>query len=116
MDSAIVVAIIAAVEAIGVAVITGLVSRQKADAEAYRKKREAQEAEAKAAQAERERRREQRNTAMLSLLFADAEGTEVLLHKAHGDDVNGNVDEALGSIRRAKADLNHIVNMEAMKL
>lgn len=77
-------------------------------------KRESERSEAfRRSQQDAERRREERDEAMYTLLFADATGTEVLLHKAHGDDVNGNVDAALSDIRQAKADLNAIRN-EAM--
>lgn len=77
-------------------------------------KDEAEKSEAfRQSQAEEEQRREERDAALYALVFANASGTEVLLHKAHGDEINGNVDAALKDIRSAKADLNEI-SLETM--
>jgi len=116
MDTSVIVAVIAAAQAIGVAIIGGLFAKSKAENDAYRAKREKAEAKAAEADARRERRREERDVAILALNFACAEGTEVLLEAAHGGQVNGNVEKALDNIERARGRLNHIINTEAMKL
>ena len=116
MDTAIIVALISAVQAIGVAVITALISRNRREAEVYRAKREEQEKLAKAAADEIRNQREARELAMMNLLFADAEGTEVLLKKAHGESINGDVEEARYSIAKARTELNQFVNQAAIRL
>lgn len=115
MDTSVIIAVIAAVQAIGVAVIGGMFARSSANNNAYRIKREKAEAEAAKAEAEREKRREERDVAILALEFACAEGTEVLLEAARGDKVNGNVEKALKNIEKSRGRLNHIINTEAMK-
>lgn len=105
MDTGIVIAIIGAIEALGVAIIGALVARSSK-----------RSAEAEQARVEREKAREERDSAMYDLIFATASGTKVLLHQAHGERVNGNVDEALSEIRTAKAECNHIFNRQAARL
>ena len=99
MDAEIVIAIIGAIEAIGVAIIGAIVTRANK-----------RTAEAEKARGEREAAREERDACLYDLVFASASGTEVLLHQAHGEQVNGNVNEALGQIQRAKAECNHVFN------
>lgn len=116
MDTAIVVAIIGAIQAIGVAVIGALLSRSNkrtAEAEEERKKREQEQEKERI---EREQAREERDACMYDLVFATASGTEVILHQAQGEKLNGNVEEALGQIRRAKSECNHVFNRQAAKL
>lgn len=105
MDSTIVVAIIGAIEGIGVAIIGGLISRYTKQTDQYRKARE-----------EKDRLREERDACLYDLMFATAGGTEVLLQAAHGDEMNGNVDDALSSIKKAKSECNHVFNRQAAKL
>lgn len=102
---AIVVAIIGLIEGIGVAIIGALMSRANKKTDEYRKKQD-----------ERETARVERDTALYDLVFATASGTEVLLHQAHGDHINGNVEEALASIKAAKAECNHVFNRQAAEL
>ena len=116
MDPTVMVALLALIEGVGVAIIGGLFARSRSEADAYRAKREAQEAEDRETSDERDRRREERDTAILALNFACAEGTEVLLEYAHGEQMNGNVEDALESISSARKRLNSIINKEAMKL
>ena len=114
VDTAVVVALVALVQAVGVAVINGLLNRRERSNEAYREKRERAEAELAKEQKERDDYRKELDVSLLGLAFASAEGTEVLLHQAHGEQVNGNVDAALDSIKRAKGRCNEIVNKKAM--
>lgn len=116
MDPTVTVAILALIEGVGVAIIGGFFAKSKSDADAYRSKREAQEAEERQVLAERNKRREERDAAILALNFACAEGTEVLLEYAHGEKMNGNVDDALRSISAARKRLNDFINKEAVKL
>lgn len=110
------VALIGLIEAIGVAVIGAIVQRSKKNAEAYRAKREKEEAEMAAESREREEIRTEFLACMYDLTFATATGCEVLLHQAHGDRINGNVDAALKSIGRAKSKCNHLQNRNAAGL
>ena len=105
MPVEVLVAIIGAIQAIGVAIIGALINRNS-------KEREQREA----AREQREAAREQRDACNYDLLFAVADGTEVLLQQAHGEQVNGNVDEALRSIRKAKSECNHLYNKQVAKL
>lgn len=105
MEPTITVAIIGMIEALGVAIIGGLLARANKRSEDYQKQA-----------AEREHAREERDARLYDLIFAVSSGTEVLLHNAHGEKVNGNVDEALAEIRKAKAECNHVFNKQAAKL
>lgn len=105
METAVIVAIIGAIEAVGVAVIGGMLSRSD-------KARE----DSDQAHIAREQQRMERDTCLYDLMFATAEGTEVLLHSAHGEKMNGNVDEALESIKKAKAECNRVFNRQAAML
>lgn len=105
MEPTITVAIIGMIEALGVAIIGGLLARANKRSEDYQKQA-----------AEREHAREERDACLYDLIFAVSCGTEVLLHNAHGEKVNGNVDEALSEIRKAKAECNHVFNKQAAKL
>ena len=98
MTPEIMVALIGAVEAIGVAIIGGLINRNHREAE------------------EQQTAREQRNACLYDLVFAVASGTEVLLHNAHGEKMNGNVDAALESIHDAKGECNRVFNRQVAKL
>ena len=99
------VALIGLIEAIGVAVIGAIVQFNKKKDEAYRAKREKDE-----------EARTELIACMYDLTFASATGTEVLLHQAHGDRINGNVDSALESIDRAKSKCTHLLNKNAAGL
>lgn len=79
--------------------------RDREDNERYRKKREEEEAT-----------RIERDAKLYALVFADSTGTEVLLHQAHGDHLNGNVEAALSDIRDAKAELNAVCNFQMAKI
>ena len=116
MDPGITVAIIALVQGLGVAVINGIISRSNKRNDEYRRKRESEEAAYRVEREERDRRREVRDAKLYNLVFANSTGTEVLLHQAHGDHLNGNVEQALRSIQRAKGDFNSICNQEVAKL
>lgn len=98
MPVEVLVAIIGAIQAVGVAIIGGIITRTS-------KQRD-----------KREEAREMRDACNYDLLFAVADGTEVLLQQAHGEQVNGNVDEALRSIRSAKAECNHLYNSQIARL
>ena len=85
---------IAAVAAIACAVI----------ANGTRKK---QDASAKDARDYREKR-EKLDVAKSKVLLSTMEGVTVLLHQAKGEQLNGNVEHALGAIQDAKDDLETV--------
>lgn len=125
-DPSIIVAQLGFIEAIGCAVIGGIFSfvlaliegkrgrERKADLE-YREEREKVEADYKAERERKDNERMEYEAAKLDLLFATANGCDVLLQAAHGDQINGNVDTARTSIAKAKSECNHIVNKQAVK-
>ena len=98
MPVEVLVAIIGVIQAIGVTIIGGIITRTTK------------------ARDKRDEAREKRDACNYDLLFAVADGTEVLLQQAHGEQMNGNVDEALKSIRSAKAECNHLYNSQIAKL
>ena len=103
MDVDVIVALIVLVQAIGVAVINNRMKRRDESNDKYREERE-----------EKERERKKLDVAILDLAFANAKANEVLLHKAHGDQVNGNVDSALQQIQQAESRCSSIVNKVAI--
>ena len=112
MEPTIVVAIIGAIEAVTVAFVGGIYAKLSADVKRRADEQDARDEE----RAERDRIREERDACLYDLMFATASGTEVLLHQAHGDHLNGNVEDALSSIRKAKSECNHIFNRSAASM
>ena len=110
MDPAIIIAIITAFQVITVAVIGGIFNYITKKAE---KKVEVQRQNDLAYRAEREKKDqllEERDEAVYNLLLSVANGTEVILHKVHGDKLNGEVEDAIKSISRDKSEYNKIAN------
>ena len=105
MPVEVLVAIIGAIQAIGVAIIGGIITRNQRKNDDARKERE-----------KREEAREKRDACNYDLLFSVADGLEVVLCQMHGDKINGNVETALKSIRDAKAECNHLYNSQIAKL
>lgn len=105
MDAGIIVAVIGAIEAIGVALIGAMVARSNKRNDSYRQRRE-----------ERERSALEATEASYNLLFALADGLDVLLRKAHGDNLNGEVEEAMKELNGAKSDLDHKRTEQLAKL
>lgn len=105
MDTAIIVAVVALFQGVTVAIINGILSRNRKEDEARERKRDNEQ-----------RAREERDAAVYDLTFALANGVEVLLHQAHGERLNGNVEDALNQITRAKSECNHLFNKTVAKL
>lgn len=105
MPPEVIVAIIAGVQAIAVAVIGGIIQLNAKKTERYREKKE-----------EQEELRKSRDKALYELVFADSTGTEILLHHAHGDNLNGNVEAAIQSISNAKQNLRSICTETAANI
>ena len=105
MSVEVIVAIIGAIQAVGVAIIGGIITRNQKRHDEARKLREQHEAA-----------REQRDAANYDLIFSVADGVEVLLEQAHGERMNGNVENALESVRNAKSRCNHLYNEQVAKL
>ena len=116
VDPSVLVAQLSIVEVCGSAVIGGifglLLNRQskkqdaqrKADLE-YRSEREA-----------KEELRQERDAALYGVVLSTARGTEVLLHKAHGDNLNGDVEHCLESIQKSIGEYNGLANAQMSKL
>ena len=115
METGVIVAIITAVEGVGCALIALLVSGINRKNEQYRIAREQKEAIEKAEQKEKEAAKAEFDAAKLDLLYSVANGTDVVLQYAHGEKVNGNVEAARESIKKAKAECNRITNREVVK-
>ena len=125
VDPSIIIGQLAFVEGIGIAFISGIFgvimkwqerrreNERKDDLE-YRERREREEAEYKAEREAKEKARKEFDTARLNLAFAVSNGLLVLLHAAHGDQVNGNVDAAIASIQKAKGECNMLTNENAI--
>ena len=99
------VAIIAGVQAIAVAIIGGLIEKNARKTERYREQKE-----------EQYELRKKRDKALYELVFADSTGTEILLHQAHGDHINGNVESAINSISAAKQNLRSVCTETAAQI
>lgn len=115
MDTTVIVAIIGAIEGLGIALIGLLVSSINKKNEEYRSSREKREAKEREERKKSDELREEFEAAKLDLTFATANAVDVLLVAAHGDAINGNVDSARESISRAKSECNHILNRQAVK-
>lgn len=105
MDASVVIAIIGCIEGIGVALIAGMLARSNRRADEYRARREARDQEARKA-----------TKASYDLLFALSDAVDVLLRRAHGDNLNGEVDEARCELSEAKDELNDICNEQIARL
>lgn len=105
MPVEVLVAIIGLIQAIGVAIIGGIITRNQRKNDETRKERE-----------EREQAREKRDACNYDLLFSVADGLEVVLCQMHGEKMNGNVEQALTSIRNAKSECNRLYNSQIAKL
>ena len=116
IDTNVLVAQLGFVEALGCALIAGVfgvvMKRQekRRDDERdedlkYRKKREADE-----------QARQERDAAVYGVVLSTARGTEVLLHKAHGDHLNGDVEHSLDSIEKSISEYNSLANKNMSKL
>ena len=105
MPPEVIVAIIAGVQAIAVAIIGGLIQKNAKKTERYREEKE-----------EQYELRKKRDKALYELVFADSTGTEILLHQAHGDHINGNVESAINSISTAKQNLRSVCTETAAQI
>ncbi len=109
MDVVVIVAIVGLIQAVSVAIINGIMNRnRKADEEREQAKKHEEQ--------EREKVRFERDKTTYDLLFAMADAMEVLLKKAHGDKLNGDVEEAMTSVHSAKSRLTSICNAEMARI
>jgi len=92
------IAVITAAQAIGVAIIAGLFNH-------VNKKRE-----------KHDNTKEELDKALYKLVLADSSGTEILLMQADGQHLNGNVKNAIASIDSARTNFENICVAEAARL
>ena len=116
IDPSIIVQQIALMEGVGVAIISGVVAlilkrmdkKREGEREAdmqYRQRREQQEAD-----------RQQRDVKLYGVVMSTARGTQVLLHQAHGDNLNGDVEHSIKSIEDSISEFNKLANEQMAKL
>lgn len=116
VDPSIIVGQLALMEGIGVAVISGVVAlilkrmdkKRETERESdmrYRRKREKQEED-----------RKKRDTKLYAVVLSTARGTQVLLHQAHGDHLNGDVEHSLKSIDKSISEFNELANEQMANL
>ena len=93
METELIIAIVTSSAAAITSIVTALIARSnKKDASNYRTKRE------------------KLDRAKWKVLTATMEGVSLLLHHAHGEKLNGNVDEALDKVKEAEAELDNVMN------
>lgn len=93
METELIIAIVTSSAAAVTSIVTALIARSnKQDAKNYRSKRE------------------KLDRAKWKVLTATMEGVSLLLHHAHGEKLNGNVDEALNKVKDAEAELDNVMN------
>lgn len=93
METELIIAIITSSLAAITSIATALIAKgNRKDASDYRTKRE------------------KLDRAKWKVLNATMEGVSLLLHQAHGDKLNGNVDAALDRIKDAEADLDDLMS------
>ena len=120
IDPSIIVGQLALLEALGVALMSGVFGiilkvldnkreakreAERADDLAYRQRREADE-----------KRRKERDKAIYGVVLTTARGTELLLHHAHGEQLNGDVEKALDKMDKAISKYNNIANDNMVEL
>ena len=116
VNTSVLVAQIGLLQGLAVVIISGIFALVSKFQEKKAKELREEDMAYRAEREERDRRREERDSLVYDLVFATATGTEVLLHAAHGDHVNGNVDEALASLKKAKGECNHVFNKNNARL
>ena len=127
VDSNVIIAQMTLVEGIGIAIISGVfgvvMKWQDSRHEKKRKEDNAKHEEDRKADLEyrkqreiREKARQERDAAVYGVVLSTARGTEVLLHKAHGDKLNGDVQHSLESIEKSISRYNNLANDEMAKL
>lgn len=110
MDTPVIVAIIALCDTALGAVIAGLFSWLNHKNDKYRSKREAEEAEERRKREVEDAKAKRVNKAIIDMQFSMADCLDVLLRKAQGDRLNGEVREARTSLKKAKGRLNDLAN------
>ena len=98
MPTELLIAVITAAQAIGVAIIAGLFNYTT-------KKRE-----------KHDNAKEELDKALYRLVLADSNGTELLLMNADGQHLNGNVKNAIANIDSARTNFENLCVAEAAKL
>lgn len=116
MPTEVLIAIIALIQGLGVAIISGLLQRNSKNAEAERAEENKRREEEKRKQEEKDKIREERDLALYDLVRADAMGTEVVCRQLHGEKLNGNLEEALDAIVDAREKFEHVCTRTAVKL
>ena len=94
---------------LAIAIVTSTMACVGAVASALISNRSAKNQEKAASEAREYRtKRERLDKAKWKVLIATMSGVSLLLHQAHGDKLNGNVEAALGQIKDAKDELDEV--------
>lgn len=112
----VVIAVIGSIEAISVVVIGGIFASHSKKLELKRAEDREEDLEYRRQREIREKARQERDSAVYGVVLSTARGTEVLLHKAHGDQLNGDVQHSLESIEKSISRYNTLANDEMAKL
>lgn len=116
VDPNIIVAQLGFIEALGCAIVGGVISVVIAVIENKRsKEREADLAYRKEREAD-EKKRQERDKAIYDVVLSTARGTELLLQQAHGEQLNGNVERALKGMRADIGKYNSLSNKNMAEL
>ena len=116
MDTGVIVAIITAIQVITVAVIGGIFNYFTKKAESKREAERQDDLKYRAEREEREAKRQERDKAIYGVVLTTAKGTELLLHHAHGEQLNGDVEKALLKMEGAIGHYNTIANENMAEL
>lgn len=94
---------------LAIAIVTSSIAAVSSIVCAWLSNRNGKKAEAAAEDAKEYRtKRERLDKAKWKVLIGTMDGVSLLLHQAHGEQLNGNVDAAIENIEKAKDELNEV--------
>lgn len=116
VDPSVLVAAITSAEGIGVVVLGAIFAHFEKKSERRAEQSRKEDLEYRADRERREEARKKRDAALYGVVLSTARGSEVLLQKARGDELNGEVSHALNSIENSISKFNNVSNEELSNL